>query len=54
MECARCLEAARGATDPETKKRMSVRAFELAQQAEALERAASDPPATNGDKRKPG
>ncbi len=54
IQAARCLEAARNASDTETKKRMAGRAFKLAQQAEALERAASEPPATNGDKQKPG
>ena len=53
-EARRCIETSRNLTDPEARKHFAGRALELAQQAEALERAALDPPATNSGKQKPG
>jgi len=53
-EARRCIQASRDATDSETKKRLAARAFELAQQAEALERSANSPLEKNGDTQKPG
>ena len=44
-DVARCLKAAKAASDPKVRKEMSARAFELSQRAEALDRAANGAPA---------
>jgi hypothetical protein len=37
-EARRCLDAAKKTNDPETKRNLAVRSFELLQEAEALSR----------------
>lgn len=48
QECARCLEAARNTADPAVKVELIARALQLAQEAEALDRAAGKPPEPTG------
>lgn len=52
-EARRCLQAAAETADPEDRKRLTARALDLAQQAEAMERTANSPPKRGIDKRKP-
>jgi hypothetical protein len=52
-EARRCIEASRELTDLEAKRHFAARALELAQQAEALERAALNPPEENNGRQKP-
>ena len=52
-EARRCLQSAADAADVESRKRLVARAFELAQQAEVLERSANAPPKHAVDKCKP-
>lgn len=51
---AQCLKAARDATDPHVSKKMAARAFHLAQQAEAVDRAAMNSPEKADRGRGPG
>ena len=52
-EARRCLDASRDSSDREAKRRFAARAFELAQQAEAMERSALGHVETNGSKQTP-
>ena len=49
-EAKRCIQASKDFTDPGAKRHFAGRALELAQQAEALERVALDPPKVSGGK----
>ena len=52
-EARRCLQAAADATDMQARERLVARAFELAQQAEVLQRSAKASPKQATDKGKP-
>jgi hypothetical protein len=52
-DVARCLKAARDTADPNVRKKMTARAFHMAQEAEAQDRAAEAMQARSDKKQEP-